>query len=107
MPAITYIHPDGRRETIEVKPGTSVMQAAVGNGVEGIVGECGGNCMCATCHVYVTPEQLARLTPPSAEESAMLESTAAERRANSRLGCQITLTAALDGLVVTVPDRQI
>ena len=107
MPAITYIHPDGRRETIEAKPGTSVMQAAVGNGVEGIVGECGGNCMCATCHVYVTPEQLARLAPPSAEEGAMLESTAAERRTNSRLGCQITLTATLDGLVVTVPDRQI
>lgn len=107
MPEITYIHPDGTREPVEVAEGVSVMQGAVSNGIDGIVAECGGNCMCATCHVYVDPAQLVLLPPMSADEDALLDGTAAERRPNSRLSCQISVTPALQGLVVQLPDRQI
>lgn len=107
MPKITYVHPDGRSEALEVAEGTSVMQGATGNGLDGIVAECGGNCMCATCHVYVEPAQLALLPAMSEEEDALLDGAAAERRPNSRLSCQIKVGPPLDGLVVHLPDRQV
>lgn len=104
---VTYVHPDGTRETIEVEPGTRVMQAAVANDVDGIVAECGGNLMCATCHVYVDEEWAERLPAISADEDEMLEAAASERRPTSRLSCQLLLTDALDGLVVHLPETQI
>lgn len=107
MPKITYVHLDGRREAFVVAEGMSVMQGATGNAVDGIVAECGGNCMCATCHVYVEPAQLALLPAMSEEEDALLDGAAAERRPNSRLSCQIKVRPALDGLVVHLPDRQV
>ena len=107
MPKITYVHTDGRPETIEVADGLSVMQGAVSNGIEGIVAECGGNCMCATCHVYVEPDWLERLPAMSEEEDAMLDEAAAGRRANSRLSCQLKVGPALEGLVVNLPERQV
>jgi 2Fe-2S ferredoxin len=60
MPKVTYVHPNGAREVLDVPLGTSVMRAAIVNSVDGIVAECGGEMMCATCHVYVEPEQLGR-----------------------------------------------
>ncbi len=107
MPKITFVHPDGAREELEVAEGTSVMQAATSQGIEGIVAECGGNCMCATCHVYVEPSQLALLPAMTEEEDALLDGTASDRGPNSRLGCQIPVTRALDGLVVNLPERQV
>lgn len=107
MPKITYVHLDGRSEAFEVAEGMSVMQGATGNGVDGIVAECGGNCMCATCHVYVEPAQLALLPTMSEEEDALLDGAAAERHPNSRLSCQIKVGPVLDGLVVHLPDRQV
>ena len=107
MPKITYVHPDGSRDELEVAEGASVMQAATTNGIDGIVAECGGNCMCATCHIYVEPAQLALLPPMSEEEDALLDGTASDREPNSRLSCQIAVTQALDGLVVTLPERQV
>jgi 2Fe-2S ferredoxin len=83
------------------------MATAIAQGVDGIVGECGGNLMCATCHVHVPPPWGERLPQPSEEEEAMLEGTAAERRADSRLGCQVKVTAALDGMLVQLPARQV
>jgi ferredoxin, 2Fe-2S len=62
MPKVTYVHPNGAREVLDVPLGTSVMRAAIVNSVDGIVAECGGEMMCATCHVYVEPEQLNRMT---------------------------------------------
>ena len=56
MPKVTYVHPDGAREVLDIPLGTSVMRAAILNGVDGIVAECGGEIMCATCHVYVEPD---------------------------------------------------
>lgn len=107
MPSITYVHPDGAREDVEVPVGASVMQGAVSNGIEGIVAECGGNAMCATCHVFVDEDQIGLLRPISEEEDALLDGTAAERQPTSRLSCQIQMTPELDGLVVHLPDRQI
>ena len=107
MPTISYIHPNGARDDLDVDVGLSVMQGATGEGLEGIVAECGGNAMCATCHVYVEPDQLDRLPPMSPDEDALLEGTACERRPNSRLSCQIKVNPELDGLTVYLPERQI
>jgi ferredoxin, 2Fe-2S len=106
MPRITYVEATGAETTLELAEGWSLMQGATANGVEGILGECGGSCACATCHCYVDEARLADLPPPSDNELAMLENAAAERRPNSRLACQIKATAALDGLVVHLPDTQ-
>ena len=106
MPVIHYLLNDGTTRSIDARLGASVMETAVMNNVRGIDGECGGSCACATCHVYVEEADLARLTPPDEMESEMLDGVAAERRAGSRLGCQIAITAALDGLTVRVPERQ-
>lgn len=106
MPDIVFLHPDGRTEGFEAPEGVSLMQAATGFGIDGIVAECGGSLACATCHVWVDPAWAARLPPPAPDELAMLECTAAERRPTSRLSCQIRLGAALQGLTVEVPDRQ-
>lgn len=106
MPDITFIHPDGEAQGLEAPEGVSVMQAATGAGVRGIVAECGGSAMCATCHVYVDPAWAQRLPAPLANELEMLECTADERRPESRLSCQIKLTADLQGLVVRLPERQ-
>jgi len=106
MPLIIYKAHDGTAKEVDVPVGSTVMQGGVKNGVEGIIAECGGNCMCATCHVYVDPAWLPKLEPVGDTEDAMLESTAAERLENSRLSCQIKVTQALDGLIVTTPESQ-
>ena len=82
------------------------MLGAILNDVGGIDGECGGCCSCGTCHVYVDEAYLAKLRPPEASENAVLDGVAAGRRANSRLGCQIILEPALDGLVVRIPSAR-
>jgi len=103
MPVLTFVHPDGSRQPVEADDGGSVMQAATAEGIEEILAECGGNCMCATCHVYVEDAQLASLPAMSPDEDALLEGTAAPRRPNSRLSCQLP---AQEGLVLHLPDRQ-
>ena len=106
MTRIVYVHPSGKRDTLEVSNGLSVVQAARGHGLDGILAECGGNAMCGTCHVYVDRDWIERLPPMSAEEDALLDGTASERRANSRLSCQLKIGPELDGLTVHLPDRQ-
>ena len=107
MPSINFIHPDQRSERIAASVGDSVMQVATGHGIDGIVAECGGNAMCATCHVYVDESWIARLAAMSEEENELLDGVAAKRQPNSRLSCQIKVTPDLDGLAVRLPDRQI
>lgn len=107
MPSITYVHHDGARDVIEVPVGTSVMRGAILNNVDGIVAECGGEMMCATCHVYVDAPYLARIPPQSDDEKAMLEFTASERKPTSRLSCQLVVTPEMDGLVVYLPETQV
>ena len=100
MPKVTYRQPDGAERTIDVPIGWSLMEAAIQNNIDGIVAECGGGCACATCHVYVV--DTAKLLPIA----DMLECTAAERQPNSRLSCQLKMSADMDGLVVLIPARQ-
>jgi 2Fe-2S ferredoxin len=106
MPRVTYISQDQKTTTLDVDVGTSVMQAAVFNGIDGIVAECGGSCMCATCHVYVREDQRALCPPMETDEDAMLEGTASERLPNSRLSCQLIVSEQMEGLVVTMPETQ-
>ncbi|WP_287431241.1 2Fe-2S iron-sulfur cluster-binding protein [Sphingobium sp.] len=82
------------------------MRAALNEGLEGMVGECGGGLACATCHCYVEEDWADRLPAPAQTELDMLECTASERRPSSRLGCQIIVSDALDGLVVHLPAAQ-
>ncbi len=106
MPDITFIQADGTRHEFEAPDGVSLMQAATGHGVPGILAECGGQLNCATCHVVVDPAWTDRLAAPTAREEEMLECTAEPRQPGSRLSCQIALHAGLQGLVVSLPDEQ-
>jgi 2Fe-2S ferredoxin len=105
MPKVTFIAFTGDAHSVEVPVGTTLMRAATDNRVPGIDGDCGGNCACATCHVYVDPDWFARVGARSATEEDMLN-IVSEPRDNSRLACQITLTDALNGLVVGLPEAQ-
>jgi len=107
MPKVTYIEYNGTAHTVDVPIGLSVMRGAVDNDVPGIDADCGGECACATCHVYLEPEWLERIgTPvPGSQEASML-SFAAVAQPDSRLACQIKMTEELDGLVVRMPEGQ-
>ena len=107
MPRVTYAPPEGPAVVIDAPAGESARNVALANNVEGIVGECGGQLMCASCHVYVDDAFLDLLPPISEEEDAMLAETASERLANSRLSCQIRLTEELDGLILRLPPEQL
>jgi 2Fe-2S ferredoxin len=98
-----WIQADGRQVTLDVRAGETLMQAATGAGVAGIIGECGGGMACATCHVVVDPAWFAATGGPGAFEADMLDITDAPREATSRLSCQLTMSAALDGIVLRVP----
>jgi 2Fe-2S ferredoxin len=106
VPRIVFIKPDGQRREVEAADGESVMQAALNNLVDGIVGECGGDLSCATCHVFVDPEWFPALPEASADEEDMLEATSEEPTKFSRLSCQIKCDDKLDGLVVHLPATQ-
>ena len=105
MPKVTFVGFTGATLAVDVPPGTTLMRAATDNRVPGIDGDCGGNCACATCHVYVEQAWFDRLGSRTATEEEMLNCVP-ERLEGSRLACQITLTDALDGLVVKLPEAQ-
>ncbi len=107
MPIITFIQHDGAEHPIEATEGSSLMQAAVDQSVPGILGDCGGNCACATCHAYIEPSWQPRLEAASADESMMLSCAAEPPRDNSRLLCQIVVNDQLDGMVVHLPENQL
>lgn len=107
MPKVTYIEHDGTTHEIDVPVGENVMRGALYNGVDGIVGECGGALSCATCHCYVDDAWADKVGGPACEtEEELLEQAAAEVTPTSRLSCQIEMTDALDGLVVRLPEAQ-
>jgi ferredoxin, 2Fe-2S len=106
MPKIAFIQPNGARADVELVPGNSLMQLAINAGVPGILGECGGCAQCATCHVYVA-EGAEALPVVTEAEDALLECTVSERKAGSRLSCQLQAVPELEGLVVNIPPRQI
>ena len=104
MAKITWQMPDGSEISAEVADGLNMMEGAVANNVANVIGECVGCLSCATCHVYVHPDWVAKTGELDDMEDAMLDATEAERGDHSRLSCQITASADLDGLVLIVPD---
>ena len=105
MPKVTFIAHDGKRYEVQAQAGVSLMRAAVDNDVPGIDGDCGGQCACATCHVFIDPAWVERTGQRTQQENDMLN-FAAELKDSSRLACQITVTDDLDGLEVTMPEGQ-
>jgi 2Fe-2S ferredoxin len=105
VPKVTYVEAGGAEHVVDVDPGLNVMEGSILNEVPGIIGLCGGICSCATCHCYIESEWAGKLTPPTEGELTMLE-RAWERRPSSRLGCQVVVTDALDGMVVHLPAHQ-
>jgi len=100
---VTFVQVDGAQKTVEnIEAGESMMQAARVNGVEGILGDCGGGCACATCHVYVDAQWQAVVGPPDDVESGALDMVSDVQQSNSRLSCQIAARPELDGLKLTV-----
>lgn len=106
MPRVLFVLNNGDERLVEGNTGDSVMQTALDNMVPGIIGDCGGNCSCATCHGYVDPAWLEKVGPRSEEEVLMLDG-ALRVEDNSRLTCQIKLRDELDGLIVRLPVSQI
>ena len=105
MPKITYVAFDGTETLVEAPIGTNLMSLALDNNVRGIDGDCGGNCACATCHIYVEDHRLTSLPEVDDMEDAMLDMTAT-RETTSRLGCQIMITDEMDGMIVRLPEAQ-
>jgi 2Fe-2S ferredoxin len=105
MPKVTFTDPSGTNHVVDAYVDESVMLAATKNGVPGIIGECGGNASCATCHVWVREEFQALVGPAHDLEDDLLDLGVAERRDGSRLSCQINVTDELDGLAVEVPPE--
>ncbi len=105
MAKITFIQPDGSAQVVTAEPGLTVMEAAKMADVPGIEAECGGACACATCHVYVDADWREKTGKPSDMEEDMLD-FAFDVREESRLSCQVKVTAELDGLVLRVPAKQ-
>ena len=105
MPKVTFIAHDGKAHTVEAKEGDSLMRAATDNNVPGIDGDCGGLCACATCHVYVEAPWADKVGTKEQMERDMLEFTNV-LKPSSRLACQIKVTTALAGLVVSMPEGQ-
>lgn len=107
MPTIVYHHADGAVDEVEAKDGASIMRTALDNSVKGIIGECGGQAMCATCHVLVRGDQELELPEISDDEDEMLECTVDEREDNSRLGCQLVAGRDFDRIEVDVAEHQV
>lgn len=105
MPKITYIEHNGTSHEVDAEVGTTLMNAALDNLVPGIDADCGGECSCATCHVMVEGDWMAKVGQPGETEESMLDLNP-ERQPNSRLSCQIAVTEELDGLVVNLPEFQ-
>jgi 2Fe-2S ferredoxin len=105
VPRVIFITFAGERHDVTVPAGTTLMRAATDHGVPGIDGDCGGQCACATCHCFVEPPWATRLGVRSEREGDMLNFVV-DPRPNSRLGCQVVVTEALDGIVVSLPQGQ-
>ncbi len=105
MPKLTFIQKDGSQQTIDVASGQSIMEAATAQLVPGIIGDCGGSCSCATCHVYVDPAWTDKLPPADELEVGMLDGVL-DPEPTSRLACQLKVADEIDGIVLRVPASQ-
>jgi ferredoxin, 2Fe-2S len=107
VPKVIYVGLDGQEYSVEAVEGESVMATAVKNGIPGIIGECGGNASCATCHVWVRDEYQSLVGEPNPTEEDLLEMGVSDRREGSRLSCQIKVSAELDGLTVDIAPQEV
>lgn len=105
MPIINYIEADGTEYSVDVAEGTSLMQGALDNMIDGIVAECGGCCVCCTCHCMIDPAWGQAAGSPATDEAEMLEMVDSTEE-TSRLACQVKVTAAMEGMVVRLPESQ-
>ena len=105
MPKVTYISHDGKKNTVEVAAGLSVMEGALQNNIEGIDADCGGSMACATCHVYVPENWMDKIEKLQDAEQDMID-MAYEPKKNSRLSCQIIVSPELDGIEINTPLKQ-
>jgi 2Fe-2S ferredoxin len=105
VPKINYISHEGKKNTVEVATGLSVMEGAIQNNIEGIDADCGGSMACATCHVYVPENWFNKIEKSQDAEQDMID-MAYEPKKNSRLSCQIIVSNELDGLEVITPSKQ-
>src|SRR3981189_646177 len=106
VPKVTFVAIDGSQRTLDAAVGESVMATAVKNGVSGIVGECGGNRSCATCHIYGAEVFLPLVGPPNDREGDLVDLAVSDRRRTSRLSCQVTGAEGFDGLRADTPEEQ-
>ena len=106
MPKIIYVSTAGEERAVDGIAGESVMVTATKAGVPGIIGECGGNASCGTCHVWVREEFWDAVGPTNDTEEDLLDLGATDRRDTSRLSCQVEVTDVLDGLTVDIPRDQ-
>jgi 2Fe-2S ferredoxin len=104
---ITFITADGTETAVEAAEGESIMRAAVQNDIDGIIGECGGSMMCATCHCYVDDAWANAVGPQEEGESDLLDCAASEVKPTSRLSCQIRMRGELDGVTIHLPESQL
>jgi ferredoxin, 2Fe-2S len=102
MPTITFIEPNGAVREVAAAIGESLMIAATRDAVDGIVGECGGSAMCATCHCYL---EAGELPAPQSLEADTIEFTALNVQPNSRLTCQVIASEAMKGVTLRVAPR--
>lgn len=105
MVKIRFVEQDGREHRLDASCGASLMETAVKNGVAAIEGECGGACACATCHIYI-PDEWRGVTGEASEHELMMLEFGVDVDPRSRLGCQIKVTAEMDGLIVLTPRSQ-
>jgi 2Fe-2S ferredoxin len=106
MPILLITTPDGAEHDVSAQPARSLLQIVEDAGLDGLVAECGGSCVCATCHCILHEDDLLRVAPPDDDERQMLDFTAADREPGSRLACQLKIDASHEGLRVRIAQRQ-
>ncbi len=104
-PTVIFVQPDGMAQAVQVRSGASLMEAALRGGVRGIEAKCRGHCACVTCHVHISPDWLTVVGPAGPMEESMLD-FAEDVDSRSRLACQVRVSAACDGMRITVPREQ-
>jgi 2Fe-2S ferredoxin len=105
MPLITFIEHNGTEHSVDVPLGQSLMQAALNHSVPGILGDCGGCCACATCHGYLDADWQDKVPAPADDERELLE-VVLDPSVESRLTCQLSMSEALIGAVIRLPESQ-
>lgn len=105
MPQLTVINRNKVSSSIELQSGQSLMEGLRAAGYDEIVAICGGNCSCATCHIYLNPKDSSALSEVSEDEQVLLESLQ-HVKPESRLSCQIQVNSALESAVIIIPEEE-